>query len=220
MTSRIFTDDDGIGGAAAIAGAGLAIGLGLIALSRQRAPSWRSRTGIGAPDEALVAYLREHLSASDAALAVVEKLWHSAAEGDVRQLAETLRREFDEERDSVRVLLASTGASPYSAKRAAGGVVGRLLGPMAGGRVGELSLLRTLEGLAVGVQGKRCLWRALASAFPTHPGPAGRSFAELEAMAVRQWEAIEQQRQALARATFRPEYSFRRADRRQAPFSS
>ena len=101
MTSRIFTDGDGIGGAAAIAGAGLAIGLGLIALSRQRAPSWRSRTGIGAPDEALVAYLREHLSASDAALAVVEKLWHSAAEADVRQLAETLRREFDEERDSA-----------------------------------------------------------------------------------------------------------------------
>jgi hypothetical protein len=216
MTSRIFTDDDGIGGAAALAGAGLAIGLGLVALSRQRASSGRSRTGVGASGEALVAYLREHLSASDAASAVVEKLWHSAG-GDVRQLAETLRRDFDEERDSVRVLLASTGASPYTAKRAAGRVVGGLIGPMAGGRTGELSLLRTLEGLAVGVQGKRCLWRALASAFPTHPGPAGRSFAELEAMAVRQWEAIEQQRQALARATFRPESSFRRADRRRLP---
>jgi hypothetical protein len=220
MTSRIFTDHDGIGGAAAIAGAGLALGLGLIALSRQRAPSRRSRTGRGAPDEALVAYLREHLSGSDAALAVVERLWHSAAEGDVKQLAETLRRDFDEERDSVRVLLASIGASPYAAKRAAGHIVGGLLGTMAGGRTDELSLLRTLEGLAVGVQGKRCLWRALASAFPTHSGPAGRSFAELEAMAVRQWEAIEQQRQALARATFRPEYSFRRADRRRAPFFS
>jgi hypothetical protein len=217
MTSRIFTDDDGMGGAAAIAGAGLAIGLGLVALSRQRQHGRRGRDGKGAPDDALVAYLRDHLSASDAALAVVGRLLHSTTEGEIRQLAETLRRDFDEERDTVRVLLAAAGASPYSAKRAAGHIVGGLLGPMAGGRTGELSLLRTLEGLAVGVQGKRCLWRALDSAFPTHPGPAGRSFAELEAMAVRQWETIERQRQALARATFRPEHSFRRADRRWLP---
>ena len=216
MTSRNFTDDS-IGGAAAIAGAGLAIGLGLVALSRHRAPGRRSRAGVGAPDEALAAYLRDHLSASDAALSVVETLGQRAADGDIRQLAETLRRDFDEERDTVRTMLAAIGASPYSAKRAAGHIVGGLLGPMAGGRTGELSLLRTLEGLAVGVQGKRCLWRALASAFPTHPGPAGRSFAELEAMAVGQWEAIERQRQALARVTFRPEHAFKRADRRWLP---
>jgi hypothetical protein len=204
MTSRIFSDDDSIGGAAAIAGAGLAIGLGLVALSRHRHHTRRDGAGRGTSDDALAAYLREHLSGSDAASAVVDRLRHTATQAEIRQLAETLRRDFDEERDAVRVMLAATGGSPYSAKRVAGHIVGGLLGPMAGGRTGDLSLLRTLEGLAVGVQGKRCLWRALASAFPAHPGPAGRSFAELEAMAVRQWEAIERQRQAVARATFRP----------------
>jgi len=72
----------------------------------------------------------------------------------------------------------------------------------AGGHRGELPLFRTLEALAIGVQGKRCLWRALQSLGPPIPLPAGWSLAALEAMAVRQWEAIESRRQSLAPATF------------------
>jgi hypothetical protein len=216
MTSRIFHDDT-MGSAAALAGAGLAIGLGLVALSRQRTPGSQRRSGTQPPDEALASYLREHLSGSDVALAVVDRLRRSAADAEIAGLAAVLERDFVEERDALRILLASFGASGYSAKRAGGRVVGGILGPMSGGRIGELSLFRTLEGLAVGVQGKRCLWRALQAAFPTHSGPAGRTFAELEAMAVSQWEAIERVRRRLARATFRPEESFRRADPRQLP---
>jgi hypothetical protein len=215
MTSRIFNDDS-IGSAAALAGAGLAIGL-LVALSRHRMPGSRRRPAMEAPDEALAAYLREHLSGSDVALAAVDRLRRSSVDAEIAAVADVLERDFFEERDALRILLASIGASEHSAKRAGARVVGGILGPMSGGQIGELSLFRTLEGLAVGVQGKRCLWRALQAAFPTHTGPAGRTFAELEAMAVAQWEAIERVRRRLARATFRPEDSFRRADRRQLP---
>jgi hypothetical protein len=72
----------------------------------------------------------------------------------------------------------------------------------AGGEPGELSLLRTFEGLAVGIQGKRCMWRALQSLGPHLEVPGGRSFIELESRAVRQWEAIEQRRRTVASLTF------------------
>ena len=73
---------------------------------------------------------------------------------------------------------------------------------VAGGAPGDLSLFRTLEALAIGVQGKRCLWRA-AQALVALPHPPGRrSFVELEADAVRQWETIERHRRSLVPATF------------------
>ena len=67
---------------------------------------------------------------------------------------------------------------------------------------GELSLFRTLESLAIGVQGKRCMWRALESLLGDQPIPSARSLGGLEAMAVRQWEAIEERRRALVGETF------------------
>ena len=72
----------------------------------------------------------------------------------------------------------------------------------AGGEPGDLSLLRTLEGLAIGVQGKRCLWRALQNVRAVPSTVLGMSFVELEAKAVRQWEAIEDRRRTLAVLTF------------------
>ena len=50
--------------------------------------------------------------------------------------------------------------------------------------------------------GKRCLWRALQSLLGGQPIPSARSLGGLEAMAVRQWDAIEDRRRALVGATF------------------
>jgi hypothetical protein len=72
---------------------------------------------------------------------------------------------------------------------------------LAHGGPGDLSLFRTLEGLAVGVQGKRCLWRTLQN-LPALSTGRGMNFAELGAMAVRQWDAIEKHRRALMVRTF------------------
>jgi hypothetical protein len=72
---------------------------------------------------------------------------------------------------------------------------------VAGGGPGDLSLFRTLEALAIGVQGKRCLWRAAQVLALPHP-PGRRTFVELEADAVRQWEAIERHRRSLVPLTF------------------
>jgi hypothetical protein len=72
----------------------------------------------------------------------------------------------------------------------------------AGGDAGDMALFRTLEALAIGVQGKRLMWRALHALGPDLKMPGRHSPAGLEATAVRQWEAIEERRQALVARTF------------------
>jgi hypothetical protein len=163
-------------------------------------PTRRASAGAG-KRESLITYLREHLSGGDAAIQVVRRLaWTHEGTPDgalFRQLAE----EFEQDRATVRSLLTRLGTSPRSAKRAAGHASGVLLSLVAGGRPGHLSLLRTLEALAIGIQGKRCMWRALqaleSGLFSDLP-----NMVELESRALRQWDAVEERRRALAATTF------------------
>jgi len=151
--------------------------------------------------QALVAYLRDHLSGSDLAIRVVHRLRSTPQGTGDGTLFRRLSKEFEEERSVVRSRLRQLGASAGSMKRAAAYATGAVLSVAAGGERGDLSLLRTLEALAIGVQGKRCLWRALQN-IHTLSAVHGLNFIELEAMAIRQWEALEERRGALAVQTF------------------
>jgi hypothetical protein len=192
--SRFRSRLEPLGPPALLGAAALAVGLTtwLARPARRASPPTRRR-------QALIAYLRDHLSGSDVAVRVVHRLVsadHSAAD---RQLFHRLAREFEEDRSVVRVVLNELGASGRSLKRAAGVASGAVLSVTAGGEPGELSLLRTLEALSIGVQGKRCMWRALQN---LRTLPDGLDFVELEAKAVRQWEAIEERRRGLVARTF------------------
>jgi hypothetical protein len=188
--------------AAGVLGAAVIVGIGVAAVTYGRDRSPRRDRNPGTRRAALAAYLREHLSGSDAAIAVVGRLRLTHAGSQEGRLFASLFDEFREERDVVRLLLEQIGASPLSVKRLAGQASGPVLALSAGGERGDLSLFRTLESLAVGVQGKRCMWRALESLLGDQPIPSARSLGGLEAMAVRQWEAIEERRRALVGATF------------------
>ena len=151
---------------------------------------------------ALAAYLRDHLAGADAAIHIVGRL-SDAYQGHVEgALFESLHAQFTEDRGVVEGMLATLGYQSRSAKRLAGRAAASVLRTVAGGNPGDLSLFRTLEALAIGVQGKRCLWRAgqTLTALPRPPGR--RSFVELEADAVRQWDAIERHRRSLVPRTF------------------
>jgi hypothetical protein len=181
---------------ALIVGLGVAIGT----LGRQRAT--RVRPSHAQRRAALTGYLQEHLSGADVAIDVVERLRRTQANVDERQLFAWLYEELEADREVVQALLKTLGSSSRSPKPLFGHASGSLLKLVAGGALGELSLFRTLEALAIGVQGKRCLWRALQSLRPSLPVPGGRSLSELESAAVHQWEAIEQRRRSLVSGTF------------------
>ena len=117
--------------------------------------------------QALIAYLRDHLSGADMAIRVVHRL------GSTHQnhrgwavVPSTVKRvgRGPLGRSSTATRL---GASGRSIKRVAGYASGAVLSVTAGGEPGDLSLLRTLEALSIGVQGKRCMWRALQNLSPT-----------------------------------------------------
>lgn len=169
---------------------------------------------------ALIAYLRDHLSGADVALRVVHRLGSTHRGTEDGALFRRLSQEFEEDRSVVRTLLTQLGASGRSLKRAAGFASGAALSLTAGGEPGDLALLRTLEGLAVGVQGKRCLWRALQHlrALPSTVG--GLNFVELEARAVRQWEVIEERRRGLVLRTFSSQPPWETPGLRQADQST
>jgi hypothetical protein len=163
-------------------------------------PDKRSRT-LGEKHQSLVAYLRDHLSGADAAIQVVRRLAATHENTRDGRLFRQLAEEFEQDRTTVRSLLTKLGASARSPKRAVGYASGLFLGLASGGSPGHLSLLRTLEGLAIGIQGKRCMWRAL-QALETGPWTAPIDALELEAKALRQWEAVEARRRELAVASF------------------
>ena len=168
--------------------------------------------------QALIAYLRDHLSGSDMAIRVVRRLDSARRDTEDRRLFRRLATSSKRSAPSFAHCSTRLGASGRSIKRAAGFGSGTVLNVTAGGGPGDLSLLQTLEGLAIGVQGKRCMWRALQD-LRTLSTVHGMSFVELEAKAVRQWEAIEERRRALVARTFSATAGVEGEGKRDKPIS-
>jgi hypothetical protein len=175
---------------------GLAVAMGTVGRRR----GLRERPHEDERCTALVTYLQEHLTGADAAIRVVERLRRTQT--DERLLFDWLYREFETDHQVVQAILRMLGASSGSPKRLLGRASGSVFKHLAGGSAGDLSLFRTLEALAIGVQGKRCMWRALQTLRPALQLPGTRSLSDLDAAAVRQWEAIEQRRSVLVPRTF------------------
>ena len=187
-------------------GAGPILGtLGALGLTIAFVALRRSKRRQGDPDgdkrRAVATYLREHLAGANTAIQIVQDLSDAYRGGPEGALFESLYEQFREDRGVVEEILAELGYTSRSVKRLAGRATGSALGTVAGGAPGDLSLFRTLEALAIGVQGKRCLWRAAQALSRSHT-PGRRSFVELEADAVRQWETIERHRWSLVPRTF------------------
>lgn len=150
------------------------------------------------PRRALTAYLHDHLAGADAAIQAVDRLRHAHAGSREGTLFASLYERFLEDRGIVEGLLFDLNASSRSAKRAVGQLAGKALRVAAGRATDDLSLFYALEGLAAGVQGKRCMWRALQTVEP----PLRAPLRTLEADAVKQWEEIETCRLRLAARLF------------------
>jgi hypothetical protein len=194
-------DGSGRSDAGPILGALGALGLTIAFVALRRSKP-RQEHRAADKQRALATYLRDHLVGADTAIQMVQGLRDAYRGGPDGALFESLYEQFREDRGVVEGILAELGYTSRSAKRLAGQATGSALRVVAGGGPGDLSLFRALEALAIGVQGKRCLWRA-AQALVTLPHPPGRrSFVELEADAVRQWETIEQHRRSLVPRTF------------------
>jgi hypothetical protein len=151
--------------------------------------------------EAFVTYLHDHLSGSDIAIQTVEHLRRSHAGTAAGRLFGSLFAEFN-----VDVTSSVPCCANLAHRRTRSNAQRRSLADGCWrrwrvGKKGDLTLVRTLEALAVGVQGKRCLWQAAQELKPRLRAASHGRLRELEQTAVRQWKTIEQQRRALAPQT-------------------
>jgi hypothetical protein len=158
------------------------------------------------PADALRRYLQDHLAGSLAALELMETLADHERGRPLEQKLRGLHYEVTEEQERLKAILARLDGEESSLKRATAWLTEKLHR----GRLTlveradpALALLEGLESLALGLQGKLALYRALEDIARDEPRLSGYPFAALQARTLIQHAMVEQERMAAARAAFR-----------------
>ena len=171
------------------------------------------------PADALKRYLQDHLAGSVAALQLMETLADHERGLPLEQKLRGLHYEVTEEQERLKAILARVEGEESPLKRAAAWLTEKL--HRARLRLVErtdpsLARLEGLESLALGLQGKLALYRALEDVAAREPRLAGYPFAALQARTLIQHAMVEQERMAALRTAFAPGDGSSDMDRRDA----
>ncbi|MBM4442157.1 MAG: hypothetical protein FJ027_17205 [Candidatus Rokubacteria bacterium] len=148
--------------------------------------------------EALATYLHDHLAGATFAVTLLEALRHN--EPGLAAFAGGLLHEIDADRAVLQDLVERTGGGGGSALKDATAWVGEKLTRLKLGRTvaGDLGTFESLEMLALGIQGKLSLWKALAVVAAGHSALHGIDFGHLAGRAQAQHAQVEQRRLEVA----------------------
>ncbi len=153
--------------------------------------------------ERLHIYLNDHLAGSVAAIELIEMVIEHHSENRFGKIFRDWRGDIQADQETLRNLIRKLGAEE-SAIRKAGAWVAEKFGRI---KIGDLDdsagLLQALEALALGITGKRLLWRSLAAITPNFAALQGTDFREREKRAQDQFEQVETLRLEMAREAFR-----------------
>lgn len=153
--------------------------------------------------KALRTYLNDHLAGSVVALELLDHLTDLHQDPARKQCLSALRAEVQEDQQALQRLLLLVGGEESSMRKAAAWLTekfGRAKLLLDDPGEGQLRLFEGLETLALGIQGKLALWRALAAVVDRVPQLQGVDFARLEQRAVQQHQRVKDQRLQSARA--------------------
>jgi len=143
----------------------------------------------------LDSYLNDHLAGSISALELIAH-WAKVHKGEpLGSFFVETEREIKADQDTLRDVMRTLGVEESKVRQAgawAAEKVGRARLMIAGDEQGSLGLVLTLEGLIMGVTGKKLMWRALAAA--KLPGLNSYNFEQLQRRAEQQVERIEAER--------------------------
>jgi hypothetical protein len=147
----------------------------------------------------LATYLNDHLAGATVGTELARRAASENADTPLGDFLSELAQEIAEDRASLLELMAALGVAPDRKKVVAGWTVekaGRLKPNAQLRGYSPLSPLIELEGLSLGVEGKRLLWRSLQSIADEHGLPAER-LEELAVRARRQRDRLDRQRAKL-----------------------
>lgn len=160
------------------------------------------------PDALLTIYLNDHLAGAVAGGELARRARDANAGGALGAFLAGLAEEIEEDRAVLEDVLRRAGGTENPVKKAAAWLAekaGRLKLNDELTDYSDLSRVEELEGLVLGVRGKRALWDALAATRATDPRFEGVDFAALAARARRQEEALDAHRLAAARVALGPQ---------------
>jgi hypothetical protein len=151
----------------------------------------------------LDSYLNEHLAGSIGALELIDH-WVNAHKGEpLGRFFAQIQKEIKADQNTLREVMRTLEVEESKVRKAgawAAEKVGRARMIIAGDEPGSLGLVLTLEGLIMGVTGKKMLWRSLAAA--KLPRLDSYNFEQLQRRAEQQVEHIEAERISAARQAF------------------
>jgi hypothetical protein len=149
----------------------------------------------------LATYLNDHLAGSVGAIELLDHLIKAQSGQRLEKFLIDLRDDVSADQEVLRDLIRKFDLEE-SAVRKAGAWFVEKLGQAKIDMAGDLGLLQALEGLALGITGKKLLWRALQTVEASHPQLQGVGLAALEQRAQAQFERVENERLHLAREVF------------------
>ena len=153
--------------------------------------------------ERLHTYLNDHLAGSVAAIELLDNLIEHHSEDRFGKFFSALRDDIHADQEKLRDSIRKAGGKESALRKAAGWVSEKFGRAKIGDANDSAELLQALEGLALGITGKRLLWRSLTAIAPNFPALQGVDFGELEERARGQFERVEALRLEMAREAFR-----------------
>jgi hypothetical protein len=151
----------------------------------------------------LDSYLNDHLAGSIGALEVIAH-WAEAHKGEpLGSFFVETEREIKADQETLRDVMRTLGVEESKVRQIgawAAEKVGRARLVLAGDEPGSLGSVLTLEGLIMGVTGKKLMWGALASA--NLPQLDSYNFEQLQRRAEEQVERLEAERISAIRQAF------------------
>jgi hypothetical protein len=151
----------------------------------------------------LDSYLNDHLAGSISALELIAH-WVEVHKGEpLGSFFVEIEREIKADQETLRDVMRNLGAEESKVRKAgawAAEKIGRARLIIAGDEPGSLGLVLTLEGLIMGITGKKLMWVSLAAA--KLPPLNSYDFDRLQRRAEQQVERIESERISAVRQAF------------------
>ena len=152
--------------------------------------------------KALTSYLNDHLAGSMAAIKLLDRLIDNHKRQRLEKFLVDLREDVHADQEVLQNLMRKLDLEESSVRKA-GAWVAETIGQAKIALSGDsVSLLQAMEGLALGVTGKKLLWRALRTVEAELSQLQGIDLSRLEQRAADQFERVEKERLHLSREAF------------------
>jgi hypothetical protein len=154
----------------------------------------------------LTTYLNDHLAGSVGALELVDRLIETYKGKPLEQFFKDLRTEIEADQGELQNLIEELGEKESAVRKAGLWVAekfSRAKIRLSDSEEDQMGLFHALEGLVLGITGKRGLWAALAAAADTVPQLRELDYARLQKRAAEQCDRVDAKRLEIARTIFR-----------------